>query len=69
MRTKQKDLILKGKYKNQMWNQVKKIDPAYLLWAQNTQPDVQFSPNFLRAAKIDLVNEWNHYGDNSCFND
>lgn len=51
-----------------MWNQVAKIDPAYIPWAERTQSNVHFSKHFLDAAKIELVNEWNNYGDGSCYN-
>jgi len=51
-----------------MWNHVLKIDPAYILWAENTQPSVHFSENFLRAAKIRLIEEEGcDYGDHKCF--
>jgi hypothetical protein len=70
MKTNQNKVIPFGKYKNQMWNNVAKIDPAYILWAQNTKEDVHFSQHFLDAANIKLINgQANHYGEHRCFNE
>jgi hypothetical protein len=69
MKTKQNTVVPFGKYKNQMWNLVEKIDPAYILWAQNTNKNVHFSKHFLDAANLHIMDgQTNHYGEHKCFN-
>jgi len=66
--TAQNKKLKSGIYRNEMWNHVLKIDPAYILWAENTQPNVHFSKHFLDAAKIELMDEEEcHYGEHVCF--
>lgn len=53
-----------------MWNQVIKIDPAYVLWARNTRPDAHFSKHFLDAANIQLIDQQeSYYGEHRAFNE